>query len=260
MIGLCSIGFFFLTLTTGVYAVFGSFPKAYEEIHFPPWGLPWEHGSSAIGLDMFDLIYRKTFVLIHVGFYVCKFLIENYIHGALLILSGLGAFLSIHFYFPPYNEGVLVAGISLILAWRIIKGPPPEIILDETESGSLTHASLPPVPEEPKHSDLNAVYELCTLYLVALDEQFTPEEQELVDQHFGPGTSERFIQRLPMMNWTEQFSVLHDMVQRLSPTDRFALKSKGRAFFQSILAVDEITNMEKTRFDDLMRFLEESME
>ena len=95
---------------------------------------------------------------------------------------------------------------------------------------------------------------------MALDEQFTPAEQELVNQHFGPGTAERFIQLLPTLDWKEQFSVLHDMVQRLSAADRYALKTNGRTLFQSILAVDELTNAEKTRFEDLMKFIEDSME
>ena len=167
------------------------------------------------------------------------------------------------FQYEPLRIGTpLTLGASTLffLFYRFQNKPNLDQPIAPSSTPTATRLAPDPAPEEPKHSDLNAVYELCTLYLVALDEQFTPEEQELVDQHFGPGTSERFIERLPMMNWTEQFSVLHDMVQRLSPTDRFALKSKGRAFFQSILAIDEITNMERSRFDDLMRFLEESME
>ena len=34
-----------------------------------------------------------------------------------------------------------------------------------------------------------------------------------MDQHFGPGTAERFIQLLPTLDWKEQFVVLHDMVR-----------------------------------------------
>ena len=167
------------------------------------------------------------------------------------------------FQYEPLRIGTpLTLGASTLffLFYRFQNKPNLDQPIAPSSTPTATRLAPDPAPEEPKHSDLIAVYELCTLYLVALDEQFTPEEQELVDQHFGPGTSERFIQRLPTLDWKEQFSVLHDMVQRLSPTDRYTLKAKGRAFFQSILAIDEITNMERSRFDDLMRFLEESME
>ena len=167
------------------------------------------------------------------------------------------------FQYEPLRIGTpLTLGASTLffLFYRFQNRPNLDQLIASSSTPSATRLAPGPVPEESEHSDLNAVYELCTLYLVALDEQFSPEEQELVDQHFGPGTSERFIQRLPTLDWKEQFSVLHDMVQRLSPTDRYTLKAKGRAFFQSILAIDEITNMERSRFDDLMRFLEESME
>ena len=167
------------------------------------------------------------------------------------------------FQYEPLRIGTpLTLGASTLffLFYRFQKKTNLDQPIAPSSTPTATRLAPDPVPEEPEHSNLNAVYKLCTLYLVALDEQFTPEEQELVDQHFGPGTSERFIQRLPTLDWKEQFSVLHDMVQRLSPTDRYTLKAKGRAFFQSILAIDEITNMERSRFDDLMRFLEESME
>ena len=116
-----------------------------------------------------------------------------------------------------------------------------------------------PTQPEPEGSNLNQVYEICTMYLVALDEQFTPEEQEKVDHHFGPGTADRFIQKLPSITWEEQFAELHDLVSRLSPSDRFKLKTPGRTVFQSILSADDYTASEKTRFDEILRFLDESM-
>ena len=263
MIGLCSIGFFFLTLATGVYAVFGGFREAREDFHFPPWGLPWEDGSSSIGIDWFDIIYRKFFVIFACGYYIIKILVQNYVHGALIIFAGLVAYLTIRFYFPPYNEGILGGCVLLVFVWRVIKNTSakrsPQKSIPSPQSNPLQQSPSPPAPTQVEYANLGEVYEICTMYLVALDEQFTPEEQELVDQHFGPGTADRFIQKLPSITWEEQFAELHDLVSRLSPSDRFQLKTHGRTFFQSILSADDFTASEKTRFDEILRFLDESM-
>ena len=47
------------------------------------------------------------------------------------------------------------------------------------------------------------------MYLVALDEQFTQIEQDWVDNMFGPGTSQRFIQTMGTMDWENCFADIY---------------------------------------------------
>lgn len=181
-------------------------------------------------------------------------------HWLCLLLGTLAGIGSTYIYTPPLSEILLVSGFAAVLVWRQFRIKKPISEKPEVSAHMPQPIQLPtPTQPEPEGSNLNQVYEICTIYLVALDEQFTPEEQEKVDHHFGPGTADRFIQKLPSITWEEQFAELHDLVSRLSPSDRFKLKTHGRTFFQSILSADDYTASEKTRFDEILRFLDESM-
>ena len=249
MLIVCAIGYGVLIFTIGIYVFFGSWEKAFKKplskststssSDSGHWGSGW------IWLDMISFLaslYRNP------KHWLCLFL------G---ILAGIG---STYIYAPPFSEILLVSGFAAVLGWRQFRIKNPINKKPEVSAQIPQPINQPsPTQPEPEDSNLNQVYEICTMYLVALDEQFTPEEQEKVDHHFGPGTADRFIQKLPSIIWEEQFAELHDLVSRLSPSDRFQLKTHGRTFFQSILSADDFTASEKTRFDEILRFLDESM-
>ena len=254
MLIVCAIGYGILIYTIGIYAFFGSWEKAFIK----PQSKSTSNNSSVLsyagnGPAWLDLILLALSFLVSICSYPK--------HWLCLFLGTFAGIGSNYIYTPLFSEILLVCGFAAVLVWRqfriknTINGKP-EVSAHIPQL--IQHP--PPTQPEPEDPDLKQVYEICIMYLVALDEQFTPEEQGKVDQHFGPGTAERFIQLLPTLDWKEQFVVLHDMVQRLSAADRYALKTNGRTLFQSILAVDELTNAEKTGFEDLMRFIEDSIE
>jgi hypothetical protein len=115
--------------------------------------------------------------------------------------------------------------------------------------GELNHLS----PE------LISVLELCTLYLVALDEQFTPIEQDWVDSKFGPGTSQRFIQTMGTMDWENCFADIYQQIIQLPPTDQLYLKSSAVPLFQGLMESDGLEGIEQERLDHLMRYIRESL-
>jgi hypothetical protein len=119
----------------------------------------------------------------------------------------------------------------------------------ETNKGELGHLS----PE------LKNVLELCTLYLVALDEQFTPIEQDWVDSKFGPGTSQRFIQTMGTMDWENCFADIYQQIIQLPPTDQLYLKSSAVPLFQGLMESDGLEGIEQERLDHLMRYIRESL-
>ena len=116
--------------------------------------------------------------------------------------------------------------------------------------GELNHLS----PE------LISVLELCALYLVALDEQFTPIEQDWVDSKFGPGTSQRFIQTMGTMDWENCFADIYQQIIQLPPTDQLYLKSSAVPLFQGLMESDGLEGIEQERLDHLMRYIHESLE
>ena len=256
MLIVCAIGYGVLIFIIGIYAFFGGWKRAWQDSDFSfESSLKTSSGDSGGGC-LFMLLFLA------IEFLISPFLL-NFRHTICLFLGILAGTTSANYYSPPLNESMLGAGIFFTIVWRIYSNDPVEKpFSQEPRIETLTpqqNDKPASAPTEPEHSDLNQVYEICTMYLVALDEQFTPEEQDKVDEHFGIGTADRFIKELPSKNWKEQFSVLHDLVGRLSPYDRFKLKTHGRTVFQSILSADDYTASEKTRFDEILRFLDESM-
>jgi len=97
------------------------------------------------------------------------------------------------------------------------------------------------------------------MYLVALDEQFTPIEQDWVDSKFGPGTSQRFIQTMGTMDWENCFADIYQQIIQLPPTDQLYLKSSAVPLFQGLMESDGLEGIEQERLDHLMRYIRESL-
>ena len=106
--------------------------------------------------------------------------------------------------------------------------------------------------------DLQKVLELCCMYLVSLDEEFTPDEQNWVDDKFGLGTSERFINEMSGINWKICFSEIHERLRALTPRDQIYAKTQARHLFQKLMEADELKEIEQERLDHLMGFIREA--
>ena len=97
------------------------------------------------------------------------------------------------------------------------------------------------------------------MYLVALDEQFTQIEQDWVDNMFGPGTSQRFIQTMGTMDWRNCFADIYQQIITLPPTDQLFLEQSTHSLFQGLMESDGLEGIEQERLDGLMRYIRESL-
>ena len=95
--------------------------------------------------------------------------------------------------------------------------------------------------------------------IFALDEQFTPEEQDWVDEQFGVGTANRFIKRMPSMDWENCFDHIFQKLQQLNPQDRFFMNSQSGPLFQTLMESDGMEEIERERLGGLMRYISESL-
>ena len=71
--------------------------------------------------------------------------------------------------------------------------------------------------------NLRETLQLCCIYLVALDEQFTEVEQQWVDAKFGTGTGDQFIEWMPSMDWENCFAYIHELLGALNEADRMGI-------------------------------------
>ena len=106
---------------------------------------------------------------------------------------------------------------------------------------------------------LRETLQLCCMYLVALDEQFTDVEQQWVDTKFGTGTGDQFIEWMPSMDWENCFSNIHNLLGTLNEIDRAYMTNQAPALFQQLMEADGITGVEQERLGHLMQFIRESI-
>ena len=106
--------------------------------------------------------------------------------------------------------------------------------------------------------DLQKVLELCCMYLVSLDEEFTPIEQDWIDEKFGPGTSERFIKEMQTINWETCFNEIHQRLRALPSKDQMYAKTQAKYLFQRLMEADKLKGPEQARLDHLMGFIREA--
>ena len=106
--------------------------------------------------------------------------------------------------------------------------------------------------------DLQKILELCCMYLVSLDEEFTPIEQDWIDEKFGPGTSERFINEMQTINWETCFNEIHQRLRALPSKDQMYAKTQAKYLFQRLMEADKLKGPEQERLDHLMGFIREA--
>jgi hypothetical protein len=131
--------------------------------------------------------------------------------------------------------------------------------LEGTTSTIQASHSMPPGELSHLSASLRSVLELCTMYLVALDEQFTPQEQDWVDAQFGPDTAEQFIKKMPAMNWESCFGDIYEKLMWLDPGDQSYMNHHAAPLFQNLMESDGLEEIEQDRLDDLMRYIRETL-
>ena len=122
-------------------------------------------------------------------------------------------------------------------------------------------AKVSKLTEELNHlsPELVSVLELCTLYLVALDEEFSPIEQTWVDEKFWPGSADRFIKLMATMDWENCFNKINKQLLRLNPTDQSYMKTQASVLFQELMESDGLEGIEQERLVGLMRYISKSL-
>ena len=106
--------------------------------------------------------------------------------------------------------------------------------------------------------DLQKVLELCCMYLISLDEEFTPVEQDWIDEKFGSGTSERFINEIQTIHWETCFNEIRQQLRALPPKDQMYAKTQAKHLFQRLMEADKLKGPEQERLDHLMGFIREA--
>ena len=187
------------------------------------------------------------------------------------------------FYRPLISIPLLACAIALGLLPKFLKKSPSTAAPSVNSRAELPPAlespgNRPPLPapwqKEPLQAEhlpvtgelshlnpeLICILELCTLYLVALDEEFSPIEQTWVDEKFGPGSADRFINQMPAMDWENCFNDIYNQLLGLNPTDQFYMKTQASVLFQDLMESDGLEGIEQDRLIGLMRFIRESLE
>ena len=129
------------------------------------------------------------------------------------------------------------------------------------EAGFLTRQDNPGHGKLSVHDKgLFKVLELCCMYLVALDAQFSSTEQDWVDEHFGPDSANRFIAETKVIDWEICFSEIATRLNQLKAVDQQFMKTHSRSLFQSLLKSDNVEEVEQERLDHLMNYISESLD
>jgi len=121
---------------------------------------------------------------------------------------------------------------------------------ESTTAGELSHLS----------PQLLGVLEECTIYLAALDNKFTPIEQNWVNTKFGAGAAEQFSIRIAAVDKEKSLEMIDEKLRQLNPDDQSYMKTRAIALFQNLMESDGLEDLEQDRLISLMRYIRESLE
>lgn len=121
---------------------------------------------------------------------------------------------------------------------------------DGPAAGELSHLS----------PQLLGVLEECTIYLAALDNKFTPIEQNWVNTKFGAGVAKRFTTRITAVDEEKSLEMIGEKLRQLNPDDQSYMKTQAIALFQNLMESDGLEDLEQDRLISLMRYIRESLE
>ena len=107
---------------------------------------------------------------------------------------------------------------------------------------------------------LLGVLEECTIYLAALDNKFTPIEQNWVNTKFGAGAADRFTSQITAVDKEKSLEMIDEKLRQLNPDDQSYMKTESISLFQNLMESDGLEDLEQERLIGLMRFIRESLE
>ena len=97
--------------------------------------------------------------------------------------------------------------------------------------------------------------ELSCLYLTAADEQFTDKEQVWIDNTFGEGTGDQFLESFKVMDWGETFDRMATLLSQITQQEKRQLERWLEGFLLEFLSVDGLNEAESERLIHYVQFL-----
>ena len=97
--------------------------------------------------------------------------------------------------------------------------------------------------------------ELSCLYLTAADEQFTDKEQVWIDNTFGEGTGDQFLESFKVMDWGGTFDRMAILLSQITQQEKRQLELGLEGFLLDFLSVDGLNEAESERLIHYVQFL-----
>jgi hypothetical protein len=93
------------------------------------------------------------------------------------------------------------------------------------------------------------------LYLTAADEQFTDKEQVWIDNTFGEGTGDQFLESFKVMDWGGTFDRMAILLSQITQQEKRQLELGLEGFLLDFLSVDGLNEAESERLIHYVQFL-----
>lgn len=101
----------------------------------------------------------------------------------------------------------------------------------------------------------------CVMCLISLDGKISKKEQKWINENFGERVSDIMIQTISVIDfdWDKHFKILKAQLSALSDVDKEYMLSSAKPLFLELLSLDDPTNIEFERLQDLMDFIGENL-
>ena len=93
------------------------------------------------------------------------------------------------------------------------------------------------------------------MYLTAADEQFTDKEQVWIDNTFGEGTGDQFLESFKVMDWGGTFDRMAILLSQITQQEKRQLELGLEGFLLDFLSVDGLNEAESERLIHYVQFL-----
>lgn len=138
-----------------------------------------------------------------------------------------------------------------------LKAPPPNPGR-MPEPGFSAQEQAPAATLAHLSPDLQRMLELCCIYLVAVDNQYTTKEQKWIDNHFGSGTSIHITRTIEIINWEKFFPHIYNLISALTLPEKSWLREHSPKLFHELLECDGLELVEQEQLHQLCQFIDHS--